>query len=409
MKAPSSLRVIYIMCFIFVILCTIPLFWNASGLFAAFTAICAIICLLTARIRSLPVRLISALLPVVLLVLTMLFGFLGMSMLFFVPSAAVLIFFAVFMAVGRFETEYWKFRKTYIIMTAISVFISIIYFLVFLAVEKETRSVMNLPGVMGFTLAQALFGMFVLTEMRAGEPDSKWRARNAGRILGIFSAVAAALVFVFLILSFIFSFITPTLGPHAEKLKTERIRFHETRIGYSPQYVPGGQQVSDDETITEDQPQKEPDKKVDESFRWEFVAIGILVAGAGAFFICRYLKKKKEKKENPVEQKTPEQQEQLDNIVKIRSIYKQYISFLRRNGVQIGKGSTSQDILGFSKDLAAEEEEEPNPEELEKGTEAEEKLRDIYIRARYGNPASITADDALQAAALFGEITAPKE
>ncbi|MBR6085694.1 MAG: hypothetical protein IKP61_08820 [Spirochaetales bacterium] len=397
------------MCFIFVILCTIPLFSNASGFFAAFTAICAIICLLTARIRSLTIRLISALLPVVLLVLAMLFGFLGMSMLLFVPSAAVLVFFAIFMAVGRFETEYWKFRKTYIIMTAISVFISIIYFLVFLAVEKETRSVMNLPGVMGFTLAQALFGMFVLTEMRAGEPDSKWRARNAGRILGIFSAVAAALVFVFLILSFIFSFITPTLGPHAEKLKTERIRFHETRIGYSPQYVPGGQQVSDDETITEDQPKKEPDKNVDKSFRWEFVAIGILVAGAGAFFICRHLKKKKEEKENPVEQKTPEQQEQLDNIVKIRSIYRQYISFLRRNGVQIGKGSTSQDILGFSKDLAAEEEEEPNPEELEKGTEAEEKLRDIYIRARYGNPASITADDALQAAALFGEITAPKE
>lgn len=409
MKAPSSLRVIYIMCFIFVILCTIPLFWNASGFFAAFTAICAVICLLTARIRSLPVRLISALLPVVLLVLAMLFGFLGMSMLFFVPSAAVLIFFAVFMAVGRFETEYWKFRKTYIIMTAISVFISIIYFLVFLAVVKEARSVMNLPGVMGFTLAQALFGMFVLTEMRAGEPDSKWRARNAGRILGIFSAVAAALVFVFLILSFIFSFITPTLGPHAEKLKTERIRFHETRIGYSPQYVPGGQQVSDDETITEDQPMKELDGKVDKSFRWEFVAIGILVAGAGAFFICRHLKKKKEEKENPVEQKTPEQQEQLDNIVKIRSIYRQYISFLRRSGVQIGKGSTSQDILGFSKDLASEEEEEPNPEELEKGTEAEEKLRDIYIRARYGNPASITADDALQAAALLGEITSPKE
>ena len=63
------------------------------------------------------------------------------------------------------------------------------------------------------------------------------------RGFGAFSAVAAALVFVFLILSFIFSFITPTLGPHAEKLKTERIRFHETRIGYSPQYVPGGKQV----------------------------------------------------------------------------------------------------------------------------------------------------------------------
>ena len=59
--------------------------------------------------------------------------------------------------------------------------------------------------------------------------------------------------------------------------------------------------------------------------------------------------------------------------------------------------------------MAADTEDEPNPEELEKGTEAEEKLRDIYIKARYGNPASITADDALQAAALLEEIMAPKE
>lgn len=409
MKAPSSLRVIFVMCFIFVILCTIPLFSDASGFFAAFTALSAIICLLTARVKSWSVRLLPALLPVVLLVVAMLLHVFGMSLLFFVPSAAVLIFFAVFMAVGRFETEYWRFRKTYIILTAISVFISMIYFFIFLAVEDKTRAVMNLPGVMGFTMAQALLGMFVLTEMRAGDPDSKWRARNAGRILGIFSAVAAALVFAFLILSFIFSFITPTLGPHAEKLQTERIRFHETRIGYSPQNVPGGQQVADDETVTEDQPLKELEKKIDDSFHWEYIAIGVLVAGAAVFFIRRYLKKKKEKEENPVEQKTPEEQERLDNIVKIRSIYRQYISFLRRSGVQIGKGSTSEDILGASKEKVADDaEDEPNPEELEKGTEAEENLRDIYIKARYGNPASITADDAMQAAALLEEITAPK-
>ena len=95
--------------------------------------------------------------------------------------------------------------------------------------------------------------------------------------------------------------------------------------------------------------------------------------------------------------------------MKIRSIYKQYISFLRRNGVQIGKGSTSEDILASAKEMAADVEDEPNPEELEKGTEAEEKLREIYIRARYGNPASITADDVLEATNLLAEITEPKD
>ena len=59
--------------------------------------------------------------------------------------------------------------------------------------------------------------------------------------------------------------------------------------------------------------------------------------------------------------------------------------------------------------MAADAEDEPNPEELEKGTEAEEKLREIYIRARYGNPASITSDDVAQATRLLDEITAPKD
>ena len=409
MKAPSSLRVICIMCFIFAILCTMPLFYRVGGFFAAITAICTIVCLLTAKIKNWPIRLLLDLIPLALLVVIKLLGVPDISLPLFIVSAATLIFFAVFMAVGRFETEYWKFRRTFIILTGISVFVSIIYFFIYLAVEEGTRAIMNLPGVMGFTLALAFMGMFVLTEMRSGTPDAKWRAKNAGRILGIFSVVAAALVFIFLILSFIFSFITPTLGPHAQRLKTERIRFHETRIGYAPQAIPGGKQVADDETVTEDQPLKDLDKKIDDSFHWEYIAIGVLIVGAAAYCIRRYLKKKKEQAENPVEQKSPEEIEQLDNIMKIRSLYRQYISFLRRNGVQIGKGSTSEDILGFSKEKASDAEDEPNPEELEKGTEAEEKFRDIYIRARYGSPASITADDVLDATTLLAEITEPKD
>ena len=407
MKAPSSLRVICIMCFIFAILCTIPLFYRVGGFFAALTAICAIICLLTAKIKNWAIRLLLALIPFALLVVAMVLGVPAISWVLFIVSSAVLIFFAVFMAVGRFETEYWKFRKTFIILTGISVFVSIVYFFVYLAVEEGPGEIMNLPGVMGFTLALAFMGMFVLTEMRSGTPDTKWRARNAGRIIGIFSVAAAALVFIFLILSFIFSFITPTLGPHAEKLKTERIRFHETRIGYTPQEIPGGKQVADDETITEDQPLQDPDKKIDDSFHWEYIAIGVIVIGAAAYFILRYLKKKKQQAENPVVQKTPEEQQQLDNIMKIRTLYRKYISFVRKGGAELTKGSTTEDILGMSKEIAADE--EPDPQQLEKGTEAEEKLRGIYIRARYGNPAEITSDDVLQMESLVKEITEPKD
>ena len=63
-----------------------------------------------------------------------------------------------------------------------------------------------------------------------------------------------------------------------------------------------------------------------------------------------------------------------------------------------------------SREITAEEDEpEPNPENLESGTEAEEKLREIYIRARYGAPGSISSEDAAEAAKLLAEITEPKE
>ncbi|MBO4278766.1 MAG: hypothetical protein J5891_03040 [Spirochaetales bacterium] len=411
MKAPSSLRVICTMCFIFVILCTIPMFAGISGFFATLTAICTIICLLTAKLKSRTGRLLIALIPLVLLILAMLFGAPAMSLLIFITSAAVLLFFAVFMAVGQFETEYWKFRKTYIGITATAVFISIIYFLVYIAVDDNTKVAMNVPGVIGFTLALALTGIFVLTEMRSGEPDAKWRAKNAGRIIAIFSAAAAVLVLAFLILSFIFSLIEPITGPMAPKLQTERIRFNYITTNYSAAANFNPTEEAYKDNLKDDEEGAMLQEEEEESFPWELIAISVIVLGVAAFIICRCLKKRRQQTDTEVKPVTPEEQEQLDKIMKIRSTYRQYVAFLRRSGVQIGKGSTSEDILKSSKEKTsdADAEEEPNPEELEKGTEAEEKLRDIYIKARYGNPASITAEDAIQAATLLEEIMTPKE
>ena len=410
MKAPSSLRVICIMCFIFVIISSIPMFSGVSGFFATLTAICTIICLLTARLKSWFGRLLIALIPLVLLLLVKLLSAMDMSLLLFITSAAVSVFFAVFMTIGRFGTEYWKFRKTYLWMTGLSVFTSVLYFFIYVAVTEETKATMNLPGVMGFTLALALMGMFVLTEMRSGEPDAKWRAKNAGRIIAIFSAAAAALVFLFLILSFILSFITPTIGPQAEKLKTERLRFESSPIfGYSPLNMKNGQ-VEDEDSMKDNTPVFVPEPKPEKGFHWEYIGIAVIVVAVAAFFIIRYLKRKKAKAENPDVPKTPEEQEQLDNIMAIRRIYKQYISFVRSNGGQLTKGSTSEDILAFSKVLSEmSDEEEPDPSKLEKGTEAEEKLREIYIRARYGSPEGITAEDVTRATELLAVITSPKE
>ena len=411
MKAPASLRIICFMCFIFVILSTMPFLGNTSGLFAFFTAICTIVCLLSAKAKSWAVRLVVSLVPLAALGVTLFFSALEISRVLFIVIAAVLLYFTVFMTMGKFDKEYWKFRKIYIGLLSASVFISLIYLLIYIAVVPETKQTMNLSGVLGFTVAFALMGMFVMTEMRSGEPDAKWRAKNAGRILAAFSFAAAALILLYLILSFLFSLITPTLGPHAPELRSERIRFqNDYAIGYAPVTSPNGQQVYDEETMKDDKPLDEIVKEKDRGFHWEYVAIGVIVLGAAGFFCYRYLKKKKTATGEEVRQISPEEKVNLDNIMKIRMIYRQYISFLRKNGIQINRGTTSEELLDRSRENTAEEDEpEPNPENLESGTEAEEKLREIYIRARYGAPRSISSEDAAEAAKLLAEITEPKE
>ncbi len=396
MKVASGLRVAFYICLIFALICTMPWFRSSTLIFVIFTAFCTVESLFLPSVKNRLLRLLLALAPAAVTFAT------SISWAKANPVAAVLlalvaIYYVVFMTVGRFETEYWRFRNSFIGLISAACFVSLLNLIIYIVVEDVAKERINLPGVMGFTITCALLGMIILSEMRKGNPDAKWRSMNAGRILILFASAAAALAVLYLVLTFVFSLITPTLGPQAPKLKTERIRFqNDAVIGYTPLTNKTGY-VSDDESLKEDAPVVVLEKEDEQGFPWVLVCVCAFVVIAGAVTAVIIIRKKKAKAVEDVVQRTPEEQAQFDKIEAIRAIFRQYILLVRKEGAEISRGSTSADVLESARELSDSE---------EKGLSDEESaLREIYIRARYGDPNGITDEDVSNARSLFEKIS----
>lgn len=382
-----------ILCFIFTAICTMPWFNSSTLIFVLFTALCAIESVFLVRVKSRLLRFVQALVPPLVTFLTSL-DWVGNNPVAAVLLGVVCIFYVVYMTVGRFTAEYWRFRRTFVLMVSVTGFLSALNIILYLVVEETTKARINLPGIIGFTIACAISGMIALSELRKGNPDTRWRAMNAGRLVLMFAASAAALALLYLILSFVFSLITPTLGPKAPKLKTERIRLESVNAAPTYSAAPGGQMV-EDESMKEDKPVELPEKEEEQEFPWVLVCIVATVVAAGTVTAVIMIRKRRKKTDEPQAVRTPEEQAQLDKVEKIRAVYRQYIAFVRKEGADLSMGSTSEDILESSKELKEEAD----------LSEDESRLREIYIRARYGNPDAVTDEDVARACRLLDDIT----
>ena len=382
-----------ILCFIFTAICTMPWFNSSTLIFVLFTALCAIESVFLVRVKSRLLRFVQALVPPLVTFLTSL-NWVGNNPVAAVLLGVVCIFYVVYMTVGRFTAEYWRFRRTFVLMVSVTGFLSALNIILYLVVEETTKAKINLPGIIGFTIACAISGMIALSELRKGNPDTRWRAMNAGRLVLMFAASAAALALLYLILSFVFSLITPTLGPKAPKLMTERIRLESVNAAPTYSAAPGGQMV-EDESMKEDKPVELPEKEEEQEFPWVLVCIVATVVAAGTVTAVIMIRKRRKKTDEPQAVRTPEEQAQLDKVEKIRAVYRQYIAFVRKEGADLSRGSTSEDILESSKELKEEAD----------LSEDESRLREIYIRARYGNPDAVTDEDVARACRLLDDIT----
>ena len=151
----------------------------------------------------------------------------------------------------------------------------------------------------------------------------------------------------------------------------------------------------EDESMKEDKPVELPEKEEEQEFPWVLVCIVATVVAAGTVTAVIMIRKRRKKTDEPQAVRTPEEQAQLDKVEKIRAVYRQYIAFVRKEGADLSRGSTSEDILESSKELKEEAD----------LSEDESRLREIYIRARYGNPDAVTDEDVARACRLLDDIT----
>ena len=171
MRTSSALRYSIFICFIFALFCTIPAFSAFTGILACCTALWTLVCILDSRIKNPAVRVLLALLPSVALFVAF------WSRVTENPVAAVLTAtvgttFSIFMGLGRFDVEYWRFRRTFVKLLAVSAFVTALDLVIYIAVAPAAKAVMNIEGTAAFTFICALLGVFVLSELRKGDADA---------------------------------------------------------------------------------------------------------------------------------------------------------------------------------------------------------------------------------------------
>lgn len=81
----------------------------------------------------------------------------------------------------------------------------------------------------------------------------------------------------------------------------------------------------------------------------------------------------------------------IANADAIRRIYSQYLTYLRTWGVKLKSSNTSQEVSDEAYRTLLKE--------------TDEELRSLYIRARYGDPRSITAEDVKRAKEAYEKLT----
>lgn len=399
-KVPAALRIISMMCFVFAFISLVPALSGATWVYAVFMAFCLVQEIsIQATARGGNKAIFRVLLAIIPLLATAPFLFVlykGPRMLPAIAIAIIWLWYLIFNARDSWRTEYWRFKRTYIAFIAITLLLCLVAVFFVMAYSTRHQIDMNMPAILGFTAAGGLVGFIVLSEMRSGEPDLKWRTLNAARIIGIFVVAALVLILAFYILKYLFSLIRPVEDAKA----IPKVEFQGE--GAKMVHAPYGPNLDISNSAYKDANDMEYtvinyiEVEEQKGFPWQLVVIGVLIAGAAAFIVYRIMKRRPKKVEKVDEELPPEEKQRQDNIMKIRATFKTYMDYVQSHGAELEKGSTSEDVINIA------HESEASNENL---SEAEKTLREIYIRARYGKSSDITEDDVKTAQSCLDEIT----
>ena len=288
-KVPAALRIISMMCFVFAFFSLVPALSGAAWVYAIFMAFCLVQEIsIQATARGGNKAIFRVLLAIIPLVATAPFLFVlykGPRILPSMAIGAMWLWYLIFNARDSWRTEYWRFKRTYIAFIAITLLFCLVAVFFVMADSTRHQIDMNMPAILGFTAAGGLVGFIVLSEMRSGEPDLKWRALNAARIIGIFVVAALVLILAFYLLKYLFSLIKPVEDTKAiPKVEFQGEGAKMVHAPYGPNLDISNSAYKDANDM-EDTVINDIEVEEQKGFPWQLVVIGVLVAGVVAFIV----------------------------------------------------------------------------------------------------------------------------
>ena len=412
MKNSAALRVTGDICFYFAILSAFPAFGPWMPAFAGFLALCYAAARLGAGLPSRAARLGLALLP------GLSFFFMELRPLLVFPALAWL-YLLLIAALGNFSLPLYEYRQRYRYMAIVCLFFvagNAVNAMLFRGKALSLDCVIYLTGFL-------LIGVMTMREMQMGVTmDVRWRAANALTLLAILVAAAAVSLALYALLSRskpVISFLFAPLGRLTlwllGLLKLDGGAAGDASSALRPSPPPAlpvtpdqghGSFVMDEQNFTDGPVHIWADKAYSVG---GYVVIGLLVL-TGIWLAVRLARRGSPvpREEGPeyeaaepgerfARRRTPRQEKLRGNAAKVRKLYREYLETLRRGGVRRGAADTSAEILAESRRISPET-----------GTEAEEALRQIYLKARY-SAESVTDQDVAEARQCLEAIRESKK
>lgn len=410
MKRTAALRVTGEICFYFSILTLFPLFQRWQFPMAGFALACLVAALFAVCLRSMPLRLLLSLLPGA----CFLFAELHWMLIF--PGLAWL-YFILYLSMGRFGVALHDYRQAFRWMMILAAFVLVIQAINAALFDGASLSNASLAYLAAFVLLCVV----AMRSMQMNAPaDRRWHAANAltvaaalllavGVSYGLYllaSHSMPVLVFLFSPLRRFFEWLFGLIRfrEAAAPVPTPRPP-EQTRIPIAESPMP----LFDEQSIAEEEVEQAVSSPLaDQVFRLGeilIIAVLLLVAIWLVVKLARrgtaYAEGDSETAETvafkPLHRNRKARTETVHGRPQtVRKLYREYLDFLRQNGLRRSPADTSGEILSES-------------ERISVGSAAEEEtLRRVYLKARYSS-APVTDEDVAAARASLDAIRSRKQ
>ena len=408
LKYCSVLRAVSLLCLYFAALSFFPVFAPWRLAMAVMCAACLAVGLLAFRCESLLPRLLLALLPAAALALEKI----GLYM---IPPVLGWLLYAIFLIVGKFDIHIDVFRRSFrreLVLAVLILFLGVVD-----AMVRGTQF-MRLD-VVAYVSVFFLLEMFALRSMQMGGSymPPKLRVMTALSVIGIPLLIVGTSYGISLICKASAPFWAALFAPLVRFLISLSVTVFPQEgppdvtvqpIEYTkPRFLLGLPDTSSsyedyDDTLMQDVVNN--GRHIDSSTSvgiYVFIAFMLVLCAIIIWAIIRRRRLTGEDRELVYEQTeyAPVEGRRrgkaaaplAPNVRRVRKIYRSYLSLLSSLKMKIGRSDTSQDVLELAQNM-------PNVDDSER-------LRELYIAARYGDPNAVTDEQVAEARRCYDDIS----